>query len=148
MPPIDMQRMEMFEGEPVHLYVQRALSRYPAISQNAEFRHVLTQSVDELILTLTTWCASGRIPSRKETETVRWPDGPWEAFKQKYMPRWFVTRCPVRMTEKIIETAVHHYFVCPHINVPAYGRGSQLHIQFMASGSPLAERMSHYADQP
>jgi hypothetical protein len=135
-------RQEVFEGTTVDLYVQSALVQYPALAQNAKFRnHLLQQNVDQMVMTITTWCASGRIPTRSETETVRWPDGVWQMFKQQYMPHWFLSKFPVRFTEKEVEKTTYHYFVCPHIDTPAQGRDRLIHVKFMATGSPLAERI-------
>lgn len=136
-------RSEEFKGEMVHLYVQQALARYPGLAETAKFRSFAQAGLDNMIMTITAWCLSGRIPTRTEDETVRWPDGWWEMLKDSHAPAWLLRRWPVRYAEKVIVTNTHHYFVCPHVNVPAHGRDKTVHIQFMATGSPLAERMSH-----
>jgi len=143
----NMGSLESFEGIPVDLYVQSALADYKGLAQTAHLKHHLSQAIDQMVLQLTAWCASGRIPSRSDSKTVAWPDGPWQAFKQKYMPHWFTQRFPVREVTRTFEVTTYHYFVCPHIDVPVDCRDRLIHIKFMATGSPLAERIhTNHAD--
>ena len=130
-----------FNGVPVNLYVQRMMSKYPGLASHIQFKNYAMASVNEMVMQLTGWLASGTIPTRTETVSVSWPDGVWQTFKDRYMPHWFVRWFPVREQHKTIETSTHHYFVCPHVDVPTTGGDHLVHIKFMATGTPLAERM-------
>jgi hypothetical protein len=132
--PGDKARIERFEGEAVHLYVQQALSDYPGLAAHANVRELRSQTIDALIFMLSTWCLSGRIPDRIDSECVSYPDGVWQMFKDRYMPYWFTQRWPVREKTVTVERTVNHYFVCPHLVTDPH----QLHVQFMATGTRQA----------
>lgn len=40
---------------------------------------------------------------RAYIEYVRYPDDWWEAFKERWFPRWLLKRYPVRLTEVVID---------------------------------------------
>jgi hypothetical protein len=122
---------------PVFLYVQQCLSDYPALKEHAQFKSVQAQTIEQMVLTLTTWCLAGRVPSRTDDVTVEWPDGVWQMFKHRHMPQWYIDKFPVRMAKKVVATATHHYFVCPHL----VSDESRMHVKFMATGNPVAARM-------
>jgi len=113
------------------------MSDYPTLRDNAKIQEIFSQSVKQIVFQMTSWCSSGRIPDMEVWEQVQWPDGVWQMFKSKFMPRWFVEKYPVLMAEKRIKTQTNHYFVCPHIGVP----NDRPHIQFMMTGTRTAERI-------
>lgn len=136
MTPNDDSRIEAFVGEMVNLYAQEFLTEYPALAANVQLgvaRHV----TENLIMTLRSWCWSGKIPSNESSHTVRWPDGVWQTFKERHMPKWFKHRWPVRWHEETFRSVTNHYFVCPHLVTDAQNS----HIKFMATGSDLARRI-------
>jgi hypothetical protein len=134
---------ESFTGEVVSIYIQQALSRYPMLAKNSEFKSFAMAAVDNMVMQIVSWCASGRIPSRSENFRFEYPDGTWQTFKHFHMPHWFTQRFPVRMKLVEVEKTTHHYFVCPHADVP-WDRDKNVHIKFMATGTPLAERLRTY----
>ena len=123
-----------FMAEMVHLTVFQTLSEYPALRDHAKFKEFALQNAREMVMQIKTWCLSGRVPSREETEVVAWPGGVWQMFKQNYMPHWFVARFPVRMYRRTIIKQTHHYFVCPHLVTEP----NKHHVRFMATGSDMA----------
>lgn len=52
----------------------------------------------------------------QEEELCKYPDSWWQAFKERYFPRWLLKRCPVRYTEV---WAYHKY---PELEVPDLGK--------------------------
>jgi len=132
---VDSAMFREFKAEKVYLYVKQALEPYSALRENSKFQAITAQTIDAMVLQIRTWCLSGRIPTRTESETVSWPDGVWQMFKHKFMPHWFIERFPVRMESREIETATHHYFVCPHLTTSDRG----MHIKFMATGTDMAQ---------
>ena len=133
----DSIKLETFNAETVHLYVQSAMAGYRGLAQNAQFKAYSQANVDNLVMQITSWCAAGRIPDMVSTVTVEWPDGVWQTFKHKFMPKWFTSCWPVRMAKREIETLHNTYFVCPHLETPDRGP----HIKFMATGTRLAEQI-------
>jgi hypothetical protein len=45
----------------------------------------------------------GFIASRKHSEIVSYPADWWEAFKERWAPKWFLRRYPVRFTSKELD---------------------------------------------
>lgn len=126
-----------FIAERVYLYARAAWPRQ--FLDNVEVSGpYLAHSAEQAVLTITTWATSGRIKDRERTITVEYPDGVWQMWKQKFAPRWFATRYPVRMKSETHTVEINHYFVCPHVHVPA---DSTLHLKFMATGQPIASQM-------
>jgi len=133
--PDDRVKYDSLIAEQVHVSAQAILADYPALGKNLKIREEIRQhAVEETAMTLVSWCLAGRIPSRTESVTIEWPDGAWQTFKHLHLPEWFVRRFPVRMKSKTVETATHHYFVCPHIVADPQTR----HLQFMATGQDIA----------
>jgi len=123
--------------ERVNLYVQSVLTEYPGLQQSANLAAHLDPNVRNMVLTLKSWCVSWRVPSNEVTEIVEWPDGPWQAFKEKYAPEWWKAKFPVRMHRHSYKTVTNHYFVCPHLVMDERDR----HLQFMVIGTRQASQM-------
>lgn len=129
-------------AERLHLYCRSAISKqmmeeYPGLVGNMELTEFKVAQIDSLILQMTSWCVAGRVPSDSLIETVRWPRDAWEMFKDRWMPKWFTDRWPVRYAEREIKTTVNHYFVCPHLVTDPHSQ----HVKFMATGTQMAGRI-------
>ncbi len=122
-----------FEADKIFLYALQSMSDYPGLQQNAHL-DIVKDTFGNLVLQMRTWCLAGRIPTRVENKTIRWPDGVWQTFKKKFMPRWFVDRFPVKWESVDVPIETHHYFVCPHIVTGDHAQ----HVQFMATGTEMA----------
>jgi hypothetical protein len=135
----EQARITQVTVDKVFLYQKAHLMEdYPGLRDNSQISAVLDACTRQVILTMTSWCAAGRIPDAEVWETVEWPDGVWQMFKSKFMPHWFLRHFPVRNARKNVKTQTNHYFVCPHIHT---GDNRQ-HIQFMVTGTGTAERIS------
>jgi hypothetical protein len=69
----------------------------------------------------------------KERRTFAWPRDWWQAFRQRWMPAWWLKRWPVQMhVEEVVVsenvTEIHETRVCPHVRVPEDRR----HLCFVA----------------
>src|SRR5262249_55671897 len=106
---------ETFLAEKVHLYVNGVLTDFPGLSRNAKFSVFHDHALPQMVAQIHTWCVSGRIQERIETRKVEWPDGPWQAFKHKYAPKWLLRWFPVRVETRSFTVDYHTYFVCPHL---------------------------------
>ena len=129
---------EKLDLQKVYLAAYVELANYPTLRENLEITFRELPDSLNFALIMKSWCLSGQIPMRRESETVRWPNGWWQAFKEQYGPRWLKARFPVVYAEKVVEKTTHIYFVCPHVNP---GEDRSLHYKFMATGTPLAEKM-------
>jgi hypothetical protein len=123
-----------FEAQRIFLHATKAISDYPALCKNADFKAVVDHSTTGLVLQMRSWCLSGRIPTRTEEKTVHWPSGVWQMFKHKFMPQWFTDRFPVLYESQTLTIETHHYFVCPHLVTEDKG----YHVRFMATGTDMA----------
>jgi hypothetical protein len=130
---------ETFDAEKVSLYVQAAVSQdYAGLGSTLKFRSLLQAHVDNMVMQITGWCAAGRIPSNTVTETVEYPDGPWQALWEVYAPEWCKSRWPTKMKSHHIDKVTNHYFVCPHLPFPDSDRDT--HIRFMMTARGSANR--------
>jgi hypothetical protein len=55
--PYNKQELVMFNGEPVSVYVQKRLTRYPQISNTAEFKSYVDVVIDDMVAQITAWMA-------------------------------------------------------------------------------------------
>lgn len=129
-PLIDRVAFRQFVAERVYVYVSEHLSDYPALRENATWKEMIPHAVEGLVLQLQSWCLSGKIPTNHNHFTVEYPDGPWQAFKYKYAPRWLKTKFPVIMHRENVVSTTNHYFVCPHLVTDP----TNMHLKFMATG--------------
>ena len=126
---------QVFTAGQVHLYVQQQLTDYPGLANNSQMKlRVLQDVADGMVAQIVTWCVAGRVPDCVTHRMIEYPDGVWQMFKQKFMPRWLTRRFPVKNVQIKVVEQVSHYFVCPHLVTDAQNR----HVQFMATGSRMA----------
>ncbi len=72
------------------------------------------------------WWVFGQKVSESVIETISYPDGWWQAFKQAYFPEFLKQRFPVR--EITVDVIKQHFHVCPHLNIAPQGD----HLKFLA----------------
>lgn len=108
-------------------------SEYPAIGENAVVSlRELSDTVDGMVVLVRTWMLDGHKLDRTETSTIEFPATPWEFFKQEYAPKWFLGRWPVKYKQTTVNTAFHHHYVCPHINMK---EDKHVHVMWMYENS-------------
>ncbi len=85
---------------------------------NHEVR-MLEDQADGLVLGLSAWLLDGhKLDKMPQVDHIEFPSTPWQFFKQEYAPKWFLSRFPVKTQEREVITAIHHHYLCPHVNVP------------------------------
>lgn len=90
---------------------------------------------DEFALQLLAWFLSGhKTDVLTERDTIEVPASPWEFAKQRYAPKWFLRRWPVKTETKEFRVAIHRHYVCPHIDVPR-DNGPHIHYAWMGEMS-------------
>lgn len=136
MPTDERAQVEALIGEMVNFYTRELMTNYPALAKNVQVE-AIRHMANSLVLTMTSWCWAGRVPSNESTRTIEWPDGVWQMFKERHLPEWFKRIWPVRYHTEEITITTNHYFVCPHLVEDSRER----HIQFMATGTKLAGKM-------
>ena len=72
------------------------------------------------------------VSRKKEQRTFAWPRDWWQAFRQRWLPAWWLRRWPVQMHVEITVredvTEIHETRVCPHVHVPE----QRSHLYFVA----------------
>ena len=115
-----------------HVKLSELLPRAPLLAQNAQIRQ-LEMATGELVLAVNAWLIDGhKSDVRLEYKTIEFPSSPWQFWKQRNAPQWFLERYPVKTTETTVVCAEHHHFVCPHVEVPD---DRQIHFKWMAEMS-------------
>ena len=95
----------------------------------------LPDVADEFVIMLRTWFMSGhKTDVLTERDTFEFPASPWEFFKQKYAPEWFLRRWPVKTEMKEFRVSVHRHYVCPHVEPPS-SNGANVHYAWMGKMS-------------
>lgn len=91
---------------------------YNCHPQNLKYETLVDYTHDRMIH-LITWNLLG-----KEIEMKRYPSTWWDAFKDRWFPKFLKTRFPVSWDEFKI------YNICPHIDIP-WHENQELHIKWM-----------------
>lgn len=90
---------------------------------------------NEYAAILRVWFLSGhKTDILTERDRFEFPSSPWEFAKQRYAPKWFLRRWPVKTEVKEFRVAVHHHYVCPHVEVPS-DKGNHIHYAWMGEMS-------------
>ena len=95
----------------------------------------LPDVAEEFAAILRVWFLSGhKVDVLTESDFIDFPASPWQFFKQQYAPKWVMRRWPVIVEAKHFRVAIHHHYVCPHVDVPD-GKGSYVHYAWMGKMS-------------
>ncbi len=131
---------EIFTAQKVGLYIRENFTNanFPGIAQSAKLQFIKC-GLHNMVAQMTAWLVGGKVPSDPQIKVIRWPDGAWQMFKELHMSEWFKEIFPVRWHTEEFTVQTNHYFVCPHLVTDKQGD----HIQFMATGTPLAGKFQH-----
>ena len=101
-----------------------------------EFFTRLDQAMVGTVAQLRGWLLDGHKQDREEFDVIEFPASPWQFFKQRYAPEWWLRRWPVAMEERRVCVAVHHHHICPHVTVESSDLdGRSLHFMWMGEMS-------------
>lgn len=104
--------------ERLHVGFWSRLPGLPALSRRAEFRlNQVGNAIDGTVGMLSTWLLDGhRTDVREESEEFLVPVTWWDHWKQDCAPGWFLKRWPAKTRSVYPVVAVHHHYVCPHVD--------------------------------
>jgi hypothetical protein len=133
---LQINQIENLLFEKTLLAFHKLLPSYRVAQWQAGVRlRELPDLADSFAAQLHAWFLNGhRVDVMTETDRIEVPATPWEFFKQKYAPKWFLRRWPVKMETKEFRVAIHHHYVCPHIDVPS-DKGNHVHYAWMGEQS-------------
>ena len=107
-----------------HMAVSRSISDRERLinSTNLELHQYYDMCLRQMILTIEGTFAASEIKHRVDV-AKRWPKDWWQAFRERWMPAWWLAKYPVQYEvfelHKTFETKI-----CPHLD--ASGRGQCL----------------------
>lgn len=111
--------------------VSKYLRECNTVTQNMKLNIWEDKMTRDLIFGLRSFVLDGH-KVKHETKAIYTPSTPWEFFKQKYMPDWFLRRWPVRFVASQTVVVEHHnHYMCPHLSVPS---DKPHHIYWMMTG--------------
>lgn len=91
---------------------------------------------DQLMSQLTYWVL-GRETHKQVVDSVTYPASWKEALKERFYPDFLKKRFPVKFIHRNVE--VHHFHVCPHINVK-FENDEIAHFDFLKGEGGVAEK--------
>ena len=116
-------RFETVVAEKVYLYTKQYFSRrtFNTIVSSMKLHSFCTDGGERLCLLLDAYI----LGMPKERLQRRWPADWWQALRERWFPKWWLRRYPVRYEEIDVQLFER---VCPHVNVPDHGS----HFLFLA----------------
>lgn len=116
-----------------------AMARVSAeVLDTAQFATFVEPLTDDLVIRFTADVLSDRILTREYEATVRFPSNPWQHAKDRFAPRWFRRRRPVRLADTTVVLRVDVDARYPNAQVPMGGRLGP--VVFHETGSVSATR--------
>lgn len=120
--------MQPFEFEKVvcevlRYQVQQLLSKETMLMRNSELKAWIDQQARGMILELRTMAVAKH--RKEEIDWVKYPSDWWEAFKERWFPKWMLRRWPVNYKRKVVQQNVYH--CCPHMDIKVQSN----HIEFL-----------------
>jgi hypothetical protein len=100
----------------IQLNFQLELRDFPAVAQNMELS--LRQSkyaADHMTYMIKSFLTNVKREDTASTTLFKYPATPWEFYKEKYAPMWFLKRWPVRYESEEVVTSSVKNFMCPHL---------------------------------
>lgn len=134
LPSSEEMMFRTFTAEKIGVYVRGQFTEYPGLADNMKFSFAKHPAIDNMIATIQSWMLAGRVPIDDHYDTVKWPDGAWQMFKEKHLPHWFKNKFPVRWHEERIKISSSVVFACPHLSTDE----PSAHVKFMAIGTDMA----------
>lgn len=86
-------------------------------------------AADALVCFLQATLAGKRISD--DVVEAKYPDGWWQAVRERWAPAWWLRRWPVRYRTIAVRGQV--YRICPHMAVPE-GTGNHYHVKYLEEG--------------
>lgn len=106
----------------LQLGFQARLHDYPAVAANMMVQDEADRFTNQIIYTVTTFLSNIHKQDKSKTSLFKYPATPWEFYKLKYAPAWFLERWPVRYVEEQVEVWNEKNFMCPHLATPPNDR--------------------------
>lgn len=95
--------------------VEKLRTDYPMVAQNLTIERHPCPDERAVIWAFMSYLADVHRDDKDTVTLYKYPATPWDFIKDKYAPKWFLKRWPVRYESK--EVVVHSlkHFMCPHL---------------------------------
>ena len=113
----ELERSRSIVLERLYVHFHKIIPDLQLSRNQMEFATRLDQGVVGVVAQLRGWLLNGHKQDRIETDIIEFPTSPWQFFKERYAPKWWLRRWPVICSNRPIRVAVHHHYVCPHVAV-------------------------------
>lgn len=120
-----METYETHVAERIRVYVDGRLSERSVLRGKVEADAARDAATCSMILALESYM----LAEHRDTVEVHecWPATWWDAFKDRWFPRWLRSRFPVEWRSVDVSQRIYGP-VCPHLHVPERGK----HLQWTA----------------
>ena len=140
----DRMQVEKLLADRLDVAFHISLPEYPMLRENAKI-NMRELATGEIVMSVRSWMLDGHKVPREEYEDIEFPATPWEFWKLRHAPKWFLRRFPVKMTKTRVTTAIHHHFVCPHLHTPGDKIGP--HVYWMMQKTYPNGAMTPFGDE-
>ena len=133
---VESERSRAIVMERLYVHFHKIIPDFYLARGQFELVTRLDQAVAGIVAQLRGWLLDGHKCDREETQIIEFPATPWQFFKQKYAPEWWLRYWPVRMSERRVLTAIHHHHICPHVAIEEDNLGARaVHFLWMGEAS-------------
>jgi hypothetical protein len=117
MPPLSLNiQLESVLIDKLHIaIVENLRTDYPMIAQNLVMEKIPCQFAGYVSYAFTSFLANIHRQDKETATLYEYPATAWDFIKEKYAPKWFLKRWPVRYESKKIVTWRESNFMCPHL---------------------------------
>ena len=99
--------------------MQQVLCDYPSIIHNMKVEGYTLHKLHDMGLHAAYNFVSYLSEIKKQDKTTvklySYPATPWDFLKEKYAPKWFLGRWPVKYSTRDVEVLSEKHFMCPHL---------------------------------
>ncbi len=121
----DSTTIQQVMVEKVHVTCQEVLSEELFIANHVDLQAACDHVAHVMVLRLQS-SVLGKQHGKIDVER-QWPADWWQAVRERWFPRWWLKRWPVRYCQVSVHEVVWN--VCPHLNIKTMD--GQRHLEFL-----------------
>lgn len=123
---MELRSFKRYAAERIYFTGQTAIDQRDAYLSRASIESHIEHERNLLVLQMRSHVHG--MTRERITVNERWPTDWWQAFKERWLPKWALDRWPVQYREIHIDQPIY-LAVCPHIQDQPQGT----HLQWMAA---------------
>jgi hypothetical protein len=95
--------------------VERLRIDYPMVAQTLRVQTYPCLDDGYISMAFISYLANVRKDDKETVTVYEYPATAWDFIKEKYAPKWLLTRRPVRYERKDVVVHSEKHFMCPHL---------------------------------